>query len=95
MVVLEENKSIVYIDEHITIDFYRQGEKWEWGEWEIDYCKIKEITDIPVAVLTNGSLLWLPEVRNSLMAADLVLPSLDAGSDQLFRYINPDFPNSS
>ena len=51
-------------------------------------CRIKEITDIPVAVLTNGSLLWLPEVRNSLMAADLVLPLLDAGSDQLFRYIN-------
>ena len=51
-------------------------------------CKIKEITDIPVAVLTNGSLLWLPEVRHSLMAADLVLPSLDAGSDQLFRYVN-------
>jgi wyosine [tRNA(Phe)-imidazoG37] synthetase (radical SAM superfamily) len=54
---------------------------------EIIY-KIKEITDIPVAVLTNGSLLWLPEVRNSLMAADIVLPSLDAGSDQLFRYVN-------
>jgi wyosine [tRNA(Phe)-imidazoG37] synthetase (radical SAM superfamily) len=51
-------------------------------------CKIKEITDIPVAVLTNGSLLWLPEVRDSLMTADLVLPSLDAGSDRLFRYIN-------
>jgi wyosine [tRNA(Phe)-imidazoG37] synthetase (radical SAM superfamily) len=51
-------------------------------------CEIKEITNVPVAVLTNGSLLWLPEVRNSLMDADLVLPSLDAGCDQLFRYIN-------
>lgn len=30
---------------------------------------IKNITDIPVAVLTNGSLLWLPEVRESLMHA--------------------------
>ena len=50
--------------------------------------QIKAITDIPVAVLTNGSLLWLPEVRRSLMAADLVLPSLDAGIDRLFRYIN-------
>jgi len=50
--------------------------------------RIKTITEIPVAVLTNGSLLWLPEVRNSLMAADLVVPSLDAGSDKLFRYVN-------
>ena len=50
--------------------------------------KIKEITDIPIAVLTNGSLLWLPEVRNSLRTADLILPSLDAGSECLFRYVN-------
>ena len=49
---------------------------------------LKEISDIPIAVLTNGSLLWLPEVRNSLMAADLVLPSLDAGSESLYRYVN-------
>jgi len=57
--------------------------------------RIKEMTDIPIAVLTNGSSLWLPEVRRSLRAADLVLPSLDAGSDCLYRYINrphPDIP---
>jgi wyosine [tRNA(Phe)-imidazoG37] synthetase (radical SAM superfamily) len=50
--------------------------------------RIKTITEIPVAVLTNGSLLWLSEVRNSLMAADLVVPSLDAGSNQTFQYVN-------
>lgn len=55
--------------------------------------QIKAITDIPVAVLTNGSLLWLPEVRRSLMAADLVLPSLDAGIDRLFRYVNRPHPD--
>jgi wyosine [tRNA(Phe)-imidazoG37] synthetase (radical SAM superfamily) len=57
--------------------------------------RIKAITGIPVAVLTNGSLLWLPQVRSSLAAADLVLPSLDVGSDLLFRYVNrphPDIP---
>ncbi len=57
--------------------------------------RIKEMTDIPIAVLTNGSLLWLPEARHSLRVADLVLPSLDAGSDCLYRYINrphPDIP---
>ncbi|MDX9822717.1 MAG: radical SAM protein [Syntrophales bacterium] len=50
--------------------------------------KIKRLTDIPVAVLTNGSLLSDNEVRDALMAADLVLPSLDAGDGRLFRYIN-------
>jgi len=50
--------------------------------------KIKGLTDIPVAVLTNGSLLWMGEVQDALMAADLVLPSLDAGDERLFRYVN-------
>jgi wyosine [tRNA(Phe)-imidazoG37] synthetase (radical SAM superfamily) len=49
---------------------------------------IKTITDVPVAVLTNGSLLWLPEVREALLAADLVLPSLDAGDAATFQLIN-------
>jgi wyosine [tRNA(Phe)-imidazoG37] synthetase (radical SAM superfamily) len=55
--------------------------------------KIKGITNIPVAVLTNGSLLWLPEVRKSLLEADLVIPSLDAGSNHLFQYVNRPHPD--
>jgi len=50
--------------------------------------KIKSLTHIPVAVLSNGSLLWMHEVREALMEADLVLPSLDAGDERLFRYVN-------
>lgn len=49
---------------------------------------IKKMTKIPVAVLTNGSLLWMPEVRDALMEADLVLPSLDAGDEFMFQYVN-------
>jgi wyosine [tRNA(Phe)-imidazoG37] synthetase (radical SAM superfamily) len=50
--------------------------------------KIKTVTHLPVAVITNGSLLYLPEVREALMAADVVLPSLDVGDEQLFQYVN-------
>ncbi len=50
--------------------------------------KIKNMTNIPVAVLTNGSLLWMREVQDALDAADLVLPSLDAGTDAMFRRVN-------
>jgi wyosine [tRNA(Phe)-imidazoG37] synthetase (radical SAM superfamily) len=50
--------------------------------------EIKQRTALPVAVLTNGALLWLPMVRDALMSADLVLPSLDAGDPQLFQHIN-------
>jgi wyosine [tRNA(Phe)-imidazoG37] synthetase (radical SAM superfamily) len=53
---------------------------------------IKEMTDIPVAVITNGSLLFMPEVRQELMAADAVLPSLDVGNPALYRRINRPYP---
>lgn len=43
--------------------------------------EIKMLTYIPVAVLTNSSLLWQREVQDALMEADLVLPSLDAGDE--------------
>jgi wyosine [tRNA(Phe)-imidazoG37] synthetase (radical SAM superfamily) len=46
------------------------------------------MTRVPVAVLTNGSLLWQPEVREALMEADLVLPSLDVGDESLFHLVN-------
>jgi len=50
--------------------------------------KTKEMTNIPVTILTNGSLLFIPEVRQSLMKADIVIPSLDAGNKELFQYVN-------
>jgi wyosine [tRNA(Phe)-imidazoG37] synthetase (radical SAM superfamily) len=53
----------------------------------------KEITSIPVAVLTNSTLLSLEEVRNDLSEADLVVPSLDAITPTLFEYINRPHPS--
>jgi len=50
--------------------------------------RIKELTDTPVAVLTNGSLLSDPQVRKDLMQADLVVPSLDAADPETFEAIN-------
>lgn len=54
---------------------------------------IQVMTRIPVAVLTNGSLLWDPTVREQLKHADLVLPSLDAADARHFRAVNR--PHSS
>ena len=49
---------------------------------------IKEFSDIPVAVLTNGSLFWIDEVRSAISGADLIIPSLDAGSEETFLRVN-------
>jgi wyosine [tRNA(Phe)-imidazoG37] synthetase (radical SAM superfamily) len=55
---------------------------------------VKSLSDLPVAVITNGSLLYLPQVRAALKKADAVLPSLDAGSAQLYRQINRPHPET-
>jgi len=66
------------------------------GEGEPTLCKsigwlireTKAIADIPIAVDTNGSLLYREDVRNDLSQADVVMPSLDAGTAKTFRRIN-------
>jgi len=49
---------------------------------------LKRITSIPVAVITNGSLLYLKEVQKDLLDADVLLPSLDAVSPEVFAKVN-------
>jgi len=53
---------------------------------------VKAFTDLPVAVITNGALLYLPEMRAELLVADAVMPSLDAGNPQLYREVNRPHP---
>lgn len=54
--------------------------------------QVKTLTTLPIAVITNGSLLYQPEVRRELGAADAVMPSLDAGNSRLYRKINRPWP---
>jgi wyosine [tRNA(Phe)-imidazoG37] synthetase (radical SAM superfamily) len=49
---------------------------------------IKRITDVPLAVLTNGSLFYDPQVRAACRHADVILPTLDAGDEETFQTIN-------
>lgn len=49
---------------------------------------IRALTDIPIAILTNGSLLGDWQVRREACLADLVIPSLDAGNEATFRLVN-------
>lgn len=49
---------------------------------------IKTATPKPVVVLTNGSLLYRREVRQALLEADIVIPSLDAARPESFHKVN-------
>lgn len=46
---------------------------------------IKRLTDKPVAVITNGALLYDEKVRHELSSADIVLPSMDSFDEESFR----------
>lgn len=50
--------------------------------------QLKLLTDKPIAVITNGALLASHLVRKELKDADIVLPSLDASDEAMFKKIN-------
>ncbi len=57
---------------------------------------IKEIKAVPgarVAVITNACLLHDPAIRGELLQADLIVPSLDAVTDSIFRKIDRPHPD--
>lgn len=47
---------------------------------------------IPVSVLTNGTMLWDPQIRHELKSADIVIPSLDAATEEVFLKVNRPHP---
>lgn len=53
---------------------------------------IREISQIPVAVLSNGSLFFLEEVRNDAAEADIVKVSLGAWDQESMDALNRPFP---
>lgn len=53
--------------------------------------RIKSITDHPLAILTNSSLISDPCVRKELIPLDLIVPSLDAANSETFKRINRPF----
>jgi wyosine [tRNA(Phe)-imidazoG37] synthetase (radical SAM superfamily) len=49
---------------------------------------LHRVTDIPIAVLTNGTLFCREDVRAECAKADVVVPSLDAGDAVVFEAVN-------
>ena len=85
-VLAELKKKLTTRPDYITLS--GSGEPTLFSRLDELIAGIRSMTDIPVAVLTNGSLLWRDEVRSQLMDAHLVIPSLDAGHSSLFQAVN-------
>lgn len=87
--VVEELQNVLSMGQRIDyITFSGSGEPTLHAQIGEIIRAVKGMTSIPVAVLTNGSLLCLKKVREDLSAADLVVPSMDAISEEVFRRIN-------
>ncbi|MCK4835010.1 MAG: radical SAM protein [Candidatus Aminicenantes bacterium] len=87
-VLLELEQSLSNLDHVDYITFSGSGEptlNMDLGRMIVD---IKQLTKIPIAVLTNGSLMYREDVVRDLLPADVILPSLDAVSTKLFSRIN-------
>ena len=85
--VLREGKRIDYI----TLS--GSGEPTLNSEIRRMISRIKELTSIPLAILTNGTLLYRPRIREDLMEADLVIPSLDTVTQEIFEMVNRPHPS--
>ncbi|MBZ4219980.1 MAG: radical SAM protein [Chlorobium sp.] len=87
--ILEEIRQALIVHTGLDwITFVGSGETmlYKGIGWLI--AEVKKLTATPVAVITNGSLFYLPEVRRELLQADAVLPSLNAGTEALHVQID-------
>jgi wyosine [tRNA(Phe)-imidazoG37] synthetase (radical SAM superfamily) len=91
--ILEEVKEVLNRKQQIDyITFSGSGEPTLNSDIGAFIKEVKAVASLPVAVLTNGTLLFMEDVRQDLLNADVVLPSLDAASPQVFRRINMPHP---
>ncbi len=92
--VLRQVKKAIYSGQQIDIiTFSGSGEPTLNVSMGNLIREIKKITSVPVAVLTNSTLLTHRTVREALSPADLVVPSLDAATQKVFGRVNRPHPS--
>ncbi len=86
--ILRDIRKVFHGAKADVITFVGDGEPTLCADlgWLID--KSKNEFGLPVAVITNGSLLFQKDVQEDLSRADILLPTLDAADEQTFRRIN-------
>jgi len=92
--ILKGVKEILKKGDHIDyLTFSGSGEPTLHSKIGYLITELKQMTKIPVAVLTNGSLLFMAEVQEGLSGADVVLPTLCATTQEIFKKINKPIPD--
>ncbi len=92
--IIAEMKIAIKLNENEFdyMTFVGSGEPTLYKDLKDLILRAKELSNKPVCVITNGSLLSQKEVQNALLCSDVVLPSLDAGDEKSFLKINRPHP---
>ena len=92
LVLDELNMAVAGIPHLDFITFSGSGEPTLNSDLGWLIAEIKKASPVPLAVLTNGTLLFREDIRRDLLRADVVLPSLDAATAGGFARINQPHP---
>jgi wyosine [tRNA(Phe)-imidazoG37] synthetase (radical SAM superfamily) len=86
--VLEELEQTLERTTPDTITLSGSGEPTLHSQIDELITSIKAMTDVKVALLTNGSLFWRDDVRRRVLGADIILPTLTSAYEKTFRAIH-------
>lgn len=87
--IVEEFKAYLKGDiDFDVITIVGEGEPLLYSRLGDLIAELKLLTDSPIAVITNGAFMSDSLVRRELKNADIVLPSLDACNEKMFKKIN-------
>ena len=91
-VIIQEFKDYLKeIDDFDVVSIVGEGEPTLYSRLGELIDQIKTIVDKPVAVITNSALLYEKDVQEALMKADIVLPSLDAYNEDVYKKVDRPF----
>ncbi len=93
--VLKELKEVL-ASSPLTIDYITlsgSGEPTLHPHLDLIIKEIKKIASAPVALITNSSLLFKDEILEKVLAADVIIPSLDAPDPAVFQTVNRPDPS--
>ncbi|MBW1721442.1 MAG: radical SAM protein [Deltaproteobacteria bacterium] len=54
---------------------------------------VRKMTETKIALLTNGSLLWKKDIREGILSADTIMPTLSSANEETFRTIHRPHPD--
>ncbi len=90
--VIREIKACVHAIDYLTIT--GSGEPTLHSNLDELIGRLKAEFSYPVVLITNSLLLSRPEVRRELLGLDILMPSLDAATQQAFEQINRPQPGT-